>query len=144
QQRRLSHSSSRRTAGRGNRRAPGPLQRHREGPPALRPGRIPRSLRDLRLARGGDPGDAIAQARAVKKPLNIVYGVEDVPPLGVTLVSGVQHVVVIAIWLLFPLLVAREAGLSAERTLDVLGVSMLIMGLGPLLQAMTRGPVGSG
>ena len=80
----------------------------------------------------------------MKKPLNIVYGVEDVPPFGVTLFSGVQHVVVIAIWLLFPLLVAREAGLSPERTLDVLGVSMLIMGLGPLLQAMTRGPVGSG
>ena len=80
----------------------------------------------------------------MKRPLNIVYGVEDVPPLGVTLFSGVQHVVLIAIRLLFPLLVAREAGLAPERILDVLGVSMLIMGLGPVLQAMTRGPVGSG
>jgi NCS2 family nucleobase:cation symporter-2 len=80
----------------------------------------------------------------VKKPLSIVYGVEDTPPLGVTLFSGVQHVVLIAIRLLFPLLVAREAGLAPDRVLDVLGVSMLIMGLGPILQALTRGPVGSG
>jgi xanthine permease XanP len=69
--------------------------------------------------------------RDVKKPLNIVYGVEDTPPLEVTLFSGVQHVVLISIRLLFPLLVAREAGLAPDRVLDVLGVSMLIMGLGP-------------
>jgi NCS2 family nucleobase:cation symporter-2 len=80
----------------------------------------------------------------MKKPLNIVYGVEEAPPLGVTFGSGVQHIVLITIRLLFPLLVAREAGLAPERILDVLGVSMLILGLGPILQAVTRGPVGSG
>lgn len=80
----------------------------------------------------------------MKKPLTIVYGVEETPPLGVTLVSGVQHVVLIAIRLLFPLLVAREAGLPPDRVLDVLGVSMLVMGLGSVLQALPRGPVGSG
>jgi xanthine/uracil permease len=80
----------------------------------------------------------------VKKPLNIVYGVDDTPPLGVTLFSGLQHVVLIAIRLLFPLLVAREAGLAPERVLDVLGMSMIIMGIACVLQAITRGPVGSG
>jgi xanthine permease XanP len=80
----------------------------------------------------------------MKKPLNIVYGVEDTPPLGVTLFSALQHVVLIAIRLLFPLLVAREAGLAPERVLDVLGMSMIIMGIACVLQAITRGPVGSG
>ena len=65
----------------------------------------------------------------MKKPLNIVYGVEDTPPLGVTLFSGLQHVALIAIRLLFPVLVAREAGLAPERVLDVLGMSMIIMGI---------------
>jgi NCS2 family nucleobase:cation symporter-2 len=80
----------------------------------------------------------------VKKPLNLLYGVDDTPPLGVTLGSGVQHVVLISIRLLFPLLVAREAGLAPERVLDVLGMSMIVMGLATVLQARTRGPVGSG
>ena len=60
------------------------------------------------------------------KPPTIVYGVENAPPLGGTLVSGVQHVVLTAIRLFLPLLVAREAGLAPEGILDVLGVSMLM------------------
>ena len=80
----------------------------------------------------------------MKKPLNIVYGLEDAPPLGVTLFSSLQHVVLISIRLLFPLLVAREAGLPPERVLDVLAISMIIMGAAAVLQAIPRGPVGSG
>jgi NCS2 family nucleobase:cation symporter-2 len=80
----------------------------------------------------------------MKRPLTIVYGLEDVPPLGVTLFSALQHVVIIAIRLLFPLLIAREAGLPPERILDVLGLSMIVMGVATVLQALPRGPVGSG
>jgi NCS2 family nucleobase:cation symporter-2 len=80
----------------------------------------------------------------MKRPLGIVYGLEDAPPLGVTLFSALQHVVIIAIRLLFPLLVAREAGLPPERILDVLGLSMIVMGVATFLQALPRGPVGSG
>jgi NCS2 family nucleobase:cation symporter-2 len=80
----------------------------------------------------------------MKRPLGIIYGLEDAPPLGVTLFSALQHVVIIAIRLLFPLLVAREAGLPPELILDVLGLSMIVMGVATLLQALPRGPVGSG
>jgi len=80
----------------------------------------------------------------MKKPLNIVYGVDERPPLGVTLVSGFQHVVLMSIRLLFPLLVAREAGLPPERILDVVAVSMLVMGAGAYLQSLSSRPVGSG
>jgi xanthine permease XanP len=80
----------------------------------------------------------------VKKPLTIEYGVEETPPPAVMVFSGLQHVVLIAIRLLFPLLVAREAGLAPERVLDVLGVSMIVMAVATLLQAMPRGPVGCG
>lgn len=79
-----------------------------------------------------------------KKPLNLVYGVNETPPTGITLVSGIQHLVLISIRLLFPLLVAREAGLPARQILDVLGVSMLVMGVATVLQALPTGPVGSG
>ena len=80
----------------------------------------------------------------MKKPRDIVYGVNDSPPLGVTLPTGLQHVVLISIRLLFPLLVCREAGLPPDRVLDVLSLSMIVMGLATVLQALPRGPVGSG
>jgi NCS2 family nucleobase:cation symporter-2 len=79
----------------------------------------------------------------VRKPLEILYGVDDVPPLGVTLLSGFQHVALIAIFLVYPLLLSREAGLARERVLDVLSVSMLILSVSAVLQALPRGPVGS-
>lgn len=80
----------------------------------------------------------------MKKPLSLVYGIEDTPPLGVTLASGVQHVVLLSIRLLFPMLVAREAGLPPERVLDVLAISMLVMSLAVYLQTLPARPVGSG
>jgi NCS2 family nucleobase:cation symporter-2 len=80
----------------------------------------------------------------MKRPPGLVYGLEDAPPLGVTLFSALQHVIVIAIRLLFPLLVAREAGLEPERILDVLGLSMMVMAVVTVLQGLPRGPVGSG
>jgi NCS2 family nucleobase:cation symporter-2 len=79
-----------------------------------------------------------------RKPLNIVYGVDENPPLGVTVVSALQHVGLISIFLLFPLLVCREAQLSPDKILDVLSLSMLAMGAGAILPALARGPVGSG
>ena len=65
----------------------------------------------------------------MKKPLGIVYGVAEAPPLALTLVSAFQHVVLLSIRLLFPVLVAREAGLPPSRVLDVVTVSMLVMAL---------------
>jgi NCS2 family nucleobase:cation symporter-2 len=79
----------------------------------------------------------------MRRPLEIVYGVDDVPPLGVTLVSGLQHVAIIAIFLVYPLLLAREAGLAPERVFDVLSVSMLVLAGSAVLQVLPRGPVGS-
>jgi NCS2 family nucleobase:cation symporter-2 len=79
-----------------------------------------------------------------RKPLNIVYGVDERPPLGVTVLSALQHVGLISIFLIFPLVVCREAHLSPAGVLDVLSLSMLAMGIGAILPALARGPVGSG
>jgi len=80
----------------------------------------------------------------VKKPLTLVYGAGETPPLGVTLACGVQHAALVSIRLLFPLLVAREAGLGPDRVLDVLAISMLVMSLSVYLQTLPSRPVGSG
>jgi xanthine permease XanP len=80
----------------------------------------------------------------LKKPLHITYAADDRPPLAVTVLSGLQHVGIIAIVLVYPLLLSREAGLSASQTADVLSATMLILGLGAVLQSLGRGGVGAG
>jgi xanthine permease XanP len=79
-----------------------------------------------------------------KKPLNIVYWVNDVPPLGVTVLSGLQHVGLVSIFLLVPVLACRQAGLAPEKIVDVLALSMLVMAVGPILQRFGRAGIGSG
>lgn len=80
----------------------------------------------------------------MKKPLNIVYGVDERPPRGVTVLSGLQHVGLVAATLVYPVLISREVGLSPEITLDMLAVSVIILGIGTMLQALPRGVVGAG
>jgi NCS2 family nucleobase:cation symporter-2 len=70
--------------------------------------------------------------------------VEDKPPLAVTALNGIQHVGLIAINLVYPLLIFRAVGTPVALIGDMLAIGMLVLGVGTFLQAMTRGPVGSG
>jgi xanthine permease XanP len=80
----------------------------------------------------------------MKRPFSIVYWINDRPPLGVTVLSGLQHVGLVSIFLLVPVLACREAGLAPDKIVDVLAFSMLVMAIGPVLQQFGRGGVGSG
>ncbi len=80
----------------------------------------------------------------MKRPPTIIYGLDDKPPLAITILTGLQHAALLSIFLLFPVLACREAGLSPEKIIDVLSLSMLVIAIGPILQAFSRGPVGSG
>lgn len=80
----------------------------------------------------------------MKKPANLIYSVDEAPPAGVIFVSGLQHVGLISIFLLFPLIVFREAGLPTEQLNNILSLSMLAMGVGACLSALRVGPLGSG
>jgi xanthine permease XanP len=80
----------------------------------------------------------------MKKPPNIIYGVEESPPLFLTVLNGTQHVALIAINLVYPLLVFRAAGTSVDAIANLLAIGMLVLGAATLLQAQRRGPFGSG
>ena len=79
----------------------------------------------------------------MRKPANLVYGVEEVPPPLVVLITAVQHVGVIAIFMIYPLVIGREAGVSADVLASILRMGMLALAVAVLLQALPRGPVGS-
>jgi xanthine permease XanP len=80
----------------------------------------------------------------VKRPANIVYGLEDSPPAHVTLFNGVQYVGLIAINLVYPLLVFRVAETPVQLVASLLAIGMLVLGAATFLQARRLGPVGSG
>jgi NCS2 family nucleobase:cation symporter-2 len=80
----------------------------------------------------------------MKKPDDIVYGLDEVPPAVVTLLSGAQHVGLIAINLVYPLLVFQVAATPAKAVVDLVGAGMLVLAAATLLQALRLGPVGSG
>src|SRR5262245_490695 len=79
---------------------------------------------------------------AMKKPADLVYTIDERPPLSVALVVALQHVLAIAVNFVYPLLLARQAGLSADATADVLRLGMIALAAGVLLQAIPRGPIG--
>jgi xanthine permease XanP len=79
----------------------------------------------------------------MRKPANLVYGVEEAPPRTVVFVSAIQHVGVIAIFMVYPLIIGRQAGASTEELSNILRMAMLVLAAAVLLQALPRGPVGS-
>jgi hypothetical protein len=48
------------------------------------------------------------------KPATLTYGLEEQPPPVVIWISAVQHVGVIAIAIIYPLIIARQAGLTSD------------------------------
>jgi len=72
------------------------------------------------------------------------YLPDDVPPLAVVVINALQYVAVTSCFLVFPLIIAREAGLPTSQTDNLVAWSMLALALGTTLQALPRGPIGSG
>ena len=80
----------------------------------------------------------------MKTPPDIVHGLEEAPPPVVTVLSGVQHVGLITINLIYPLLVFRVAETPTQAVVALVGGGMLVLAAATLLQALRFGPFGSG
>ena len=79
----------------------------------------------------------------MRKPANLVYGVEEVPPPLVVVVTAIQHVGVIAIFIVYLLMIGREAGVTVDVLANILRMGMFALAVAVLLQALPSGPVGS-
>ncbi len=79
-----------------------------------------------------------------RKPSNVLYGVDEVPPVSVIIVNALQYVAVLAGFLVFPLIMTREAHVTADVADSVLSWSMIILAVGTAMQALPKGPIGSG
>jgi NCS2 family nucleobase:cation symporter-2 len=79
-----------------------------------------------------------------KKPANLIYGVDDKPPLGTLVLLGLQHVSVLSVGWIFVVVIMTGIGGVSEQTGSVIQISMIVSGIATILQARTKGPVGSG
>jgi NCS2 family nucleobase:cation symporter-2 len=89
------------------------------------------------------PLEVPAGGRKAKTPATLTYGLEEPPPATVKWISAVQHVGVLAIFMVYPLIIARQAGLPADQITNILQWGLLVLAVAALLQALPRGPVGS-
>lgn len=80
----------------------------------------------------------------MRKPTGLDYGVDEAPPLAVNALSGVQHVALMSIYLIYPALVARTAGSSAEVATAMVSLTLVALAIGTVLQTIRVGPFGSG
>jgi NCS2 family nucleobase:cation symporter-2 len=79
-----------------------------------------------------------------RKPTNLIYGVDDEPPLTTTLLLGFQHIFILSIAFIFPVVIVTEIGGSPEDAQNLICMAMLATGFSTALQALKKGPVGSG
>jgi xanthine permease XanP len=82
--------------------------------------------------------------RPMKKPINLVYGTDDVPPISVIVLSALQHGAILIFTMFTGLVICRAAGAPAGVVVNVLSVGLLVAGIGTLAQAVRCGPSGSG
>ena len=79
-----------------------------------------------------------------KKPANLIYSVDEKPPLSTLLLLGLQHVSVLSVGWIFVVVIVTGIGGTSEQAESVIQISMIVSGIATILQARTKGPVGSG
>ncbi len=79
-----------------------------------------------------------------ERPPDLLYAADEKPPLTTTLLLGLQHTGIVATAFIFPILVARAAGLEAGATAFFVSMSMLANGISTIFQAVRYPGFGSG
>ncbi|QRN34228.1 nucleobase:cation symporter-2 family protein [Pectobacterium brasiliense] len=85
------------------------------------------------------------EAAAAPQRSELIYHLEDRPPLPQTLFAASQHLLAMFVAVITPaLLICQALGLPAEDTQRIISMSLFASGLASILQIKTWGPVGSG
>jgi xanthine/uracil permease len=79
-----------------------------------------------------------------RRPDALLYAVDETPPLATTLFLGLRQVALMAIYLVMVVIVVRQAGASAQVAQSAVSMGLIAMGISAGLQAIPRGPIGSG
>jgi xanthine permease XanP len=76
---------------------------------------------------------------------DLIYGLNDSPPLRLTLLVALQHVLAVFVGIVTPpLIISRALKLPTADGVFLVSMALLVSGIGTLLQTRRVGPVGSG
>lgn len=79
-----------------------------------------------------------------QRPVEVLYDIEEMPPLGEAIPLGLQHVLVmVASNVTIPIIIAGVVGATTGETAFLVQVALLVAGLTTLLQTIGIGPVGA-
>lgn len=79
-----------------------------------------------------------------KKPANLIYGLEEIPPVTTSLLLGLQHILALSSAFVYPVILLQETGILAGQAERMIHASMIVMGIATILQTLRHGPIGSG
>ncbi len=80
----------------------------------------------------------------MKKPANIIYGLDDDPGLYNLIILGIQHIFVLTVAFVTPVVIVNSIGGTIEESENLICTAMVATGLATILQGRTLGPIGSG
>jgi len=78
------------------------------------------------------------------KPSNLLYGLEDKPAWHETFLLAFQHFIMLMPRLIYPVVIVQGFGGSPAVAKAMVAMSMIAGGIGAILQALPKGPVGAG
>ena len=76
--------------------------------------------------------------------MSLIYGVDDQPSLYELIVLGLEHLSVMTLAFVFPVIIVQESGGTMAQAATMIQMSMIAGGLGTILQSLKKGPMGSG
>src|SRR4051812_15719508 len=85
-----------------------------------------------------------ATAKPSVRPPGLLYAVDEWPPPARLALLGLQYGVLNAIYLVLVAIIIRSAKLPAAESVGLMGIACVALAIGTTLQALPRGPVGSG
>ncbi|MHB8910185.1 MAG: uracil-xanthine permease family protein [Syntrophales bacterium] len=78
------------------------------------------------------------------KPATLIYDVDETPGIGSLIMLGIQHIFVLTIAFVFPIIIVDAIGGKGDDARHLISMAMLVTGAATILQGLNRGPVGSG
>lgn len=90
------------------------------------------------------PIPAVANEPGHARPPDLLYAVNDRPPALRLALLGIQYAIMSAIYLVLVAIILRHAATSQNASVTAMGIACIGLAIGTALQALPRGPIGSG
>ncbi|MBX6743724.1 MAG: hypothetical protein IRY87_16945 [Acetobacteraceae bacterium] len=79
-----------------------------------------------------------------QRPPDLLYAVDEWPPPARLVLLALQYAILDAIYLILVGIILRHASIAADDRVAIMGIACIALAIGTVLQALPRGPVGSG